>query len=1104
MLQGPSVKKELPTKSAGALLEAAYRNLGYDEGSLIAATDSANGLEPSDWIEKGEWLALAKKVNAERIFFVENNPVIVFAQCREDEHQLRFQQIWNMARPPLLFLASPGELAVLDLTHGPAETPDDWEATILKRRLHVVKEVSKVASELAKYRREQVESGRLFEEVRFGDEQRADRALVADLKVIRRELMADGGLDARYAHAIIGRSIFIRYLEDRNILVPEYFRRIARRNKRWQKLLDTPVSGIFMDEELRNRLYLRVLRNKQFTYALFEQLAMDFNGDMFPEDHGEEKAIKQSHLDVLQQFLCGNPDPNRPRLFFFAYRFDIIPIELISSIYEEFYGAGLQSTVDGGTHYTPPALVEFLLSQVLTPEQLAMAPRVLDPACGSGIFIVEAFRRIVRYRVQVQGRRLNRRELLKILREQIAGMDINEEAIRVAAFSLYLAFLHYQEPPDILAQIKAKKRLPNLKYEARRSRVPEQHFNTLLACNAFDIESKISPSDKDVIAAFSSNCASIVVGNPPWGSPGTKPEERQAREAMDVTLSWCEKHQPRLEVGDREWSQAFIHKICDLLQDGGQAGLLVSAGVLFKSHEKSQAFRKQWLRSVKLHCVVNFSHVRDVFFKGKARKTGAQAPFISVTFTKREHDSGNLSFEYWSAKKTAMVEGTQAVVLSKPDLHRLAQQDVMRDDNLWKIFWWGSHRDNMLVQRLQMELPLEDTVIRDVRLRDDNFGQGYILGQSGKREPCEELQAFKVLPTKAFRRYGAARLKKKTGQESFYRRGNFRLYKGTRLLVKRGIAESGSEKGQIVARLATQPFRFNSSIHGLRLPDSSGAEAKILLGICWSSLARYYFWLTAGSWMWHNEIHLEDLRHLPIRLPENKKLAERIVSIVDKLRVYPGEDLFANSDVTESISELERRLDEAIFDLYELSPSERDQIMDMCEYGLDLFYNHTHSEAMKPIAAGQPAKRSGVLSNLSSSRSRKSGLNNYLRAFLDIWNRELEPTGEFSYQVICPKSQAPMLAVVFETQEKSKPLEDSPDTHDDAWERVLAQLSESLIGPIGCKRIYIDGMVRVVTDTDIIIIKRNEQRLWTASMAREDAEATLLQAMHLQEAAGRA
>ena len=49
------------------------------------------------------------------------------------------------------------------------------------------------------------------------------------------------------------------------------------------------------------------------------------------------------------------------------------------------------------------------------------------------------------------------------------------------------------------------------------------------------------------------------------------------------------------------------------------------------------------------------------------------------------------------------------------------------------------------------------------------------------------------------------------------------------------------------------------------------------------------------------------------------------------------------------------------------------------------------------------------------------------------------------------------------------------------------------------RQIYIDNMVRVVADTEICIIKRDERMLWTRSMAREDAEATLVQAMYLQE-----
>ena len=181
-----------------------------------------------------------------------------------------------------------------------------------------------------------------------------------------------------------------------------------------------------------------------------------------PEDSREEKAVTQEHLDLLRGFLCGNASNADAQLFFFAYKFGIIPIELISSIYEEFYHTENEMSPEGGSHYTPPCLVEFILSRVLTEDRLAGEPIILDPACGSGLFLVEAFRRIVRYRTQTQNSRLDWQQLRSILRTQIAGIEINEEALRVAAFSLYLAFMHYLEPKDILQHIAKGRRLPNL------------------------------------------------------------------------------------------------------------------------------------------------------------------------------------------------------------------------------------------------------------------------------------------------------------------------------------------------------------------------------------------------------------------------------------------------------------------------------------------------------------------------------------------------------------------------------------------------------------------------------------------------------------------
>lgn len=1079
------------------LLDAAYKCLGYADGELLDAVDSPLDMAVDDWLNKGEWLALAKSIDAEKVFFVDNNPVIVFATSDSNKQRKKFEQIWNMARPPLLFLASPGELAVYNLNDGPARDQDDWEGTLERRQLKKAETIAEVSEKLQKYSREQIETGRLFEDARFGDDDRADKTLISDLQYVRNSLL-DAGLESEYAHSLIGRSIFIRYLEDRGVLKESYFKKIVRGKPEWREILNQRFCGSFADDQLSEKFYLRVLSNKDFTYALFNQLCKDFNGDMFPNIVNEQVNVSQAHLHLLQDFLLGNAKDRQ--LFFFAYKFNIIPIELISSIYEEFYNAGKSKSGNNGSHYTPPALVEFLLNQVLTVKCLGNKPRILDPACGSGIFLVESFRRVVRHKVWSQnGRRLSDAQLRKILRDQIAGIDINGEAVRVAAFSLYLAFLHYQRPPDILAQIKQGKKLPNLKYDPqRKSRKSEQHYDNLLEANSFALESKII--HEDVLLKFSNSCADVIVGNPPWGSPGKKEEEKENRDAMDAAIQWCNRQEGSLTIGDREWSQVFIYRSIGLLRDGGQAALLVSSGVLFKSKKPSQEFRKAWLSKTTLHSIVNFAHVRDVFFKGKSRKSGAQSPFIGAYFTKQK-SSYDSSFKYWSAKKTAIVKGMQSVLLSSSDLKQLNQNEVMGNDNLWKVFWWGNHRDGNLVGTLELETSFEKLSIDEIRLSRDNFRQGFTPG-SADETSGSELQNYEAFPARKLVRYGTLdRSLLCDIPKRVHRFGNVNVFDGYRLLVGRGITEKTEPKGQIIARLASTPFCFNNSINGIHLSDTEIWEGRVLLGIFWSSLARYYYWLTAGSWIWHNEIHLEDIRQMPVKLPENIKLRNHIINLVEQLQslncVIDEKNLF-----DKGLKKLECELDDAIFDLYELNEAERDLIRDMCEYGLDLFYNNVDSEAVKPVETNRPKEKFGVIGNIPARRNWQKGFEGYIKTFLQIWNRELEPGGEFRWQLIRPDRNIPMVAIVFSTQNKNEPLGPVTGSNESQWKKVLEKLDETLLMPVS-KRVYIDGLVRAVSDTEIMIIKRNEKRLWTRSMAREDAEATLLQAMNLQESGRR-
>jgi hypothetical protein len=148
------------------------------------------------------------------------------------------------------------------------------------------------------------------------------------------------------------------------------------------------------------------------------------------------------------------------------------------------------------------------------------------------------------------------------------------------------------------------------------------------------------------------------------------------------------------------------------------------------------------------------------------------------------------------------------------------------------------------------------------------------------------------------------------------------------------------------------------------------------------------------------------------------------------------------------------------------------------------------SESVKPVE-NYPQQHQGLFSDINKNPQTQKGLEGYLQAFLDIWNRELEPDGEFSWQIIRPQFlglENPMLAVIFSTQEYGEKLQPVSELEQKQKLEAIDQLIKQK-----------NDLVCSVSDTKIIIIKRNQQRLWTCSMARKDAGEAMLQLLNLQE-----
>lgn len=1046
-----------------------YSELDLNNGKLLPATNLPADLNQRiDWVEHGEWLAAAKRAGAEKVFFVENNPVAVFSECDSDlkDKVTAFNRTWCLARPRLLFLASPGEISVFDLAKKPVDINRPKEWTKLKA-LATLNDVGEVLETLQEFHRDNIESGRLFGDERFSDmKDRADKSLIRDLKTVRRELIHAGlsGDKVRFAHALIGRSIFIRYLEDRGVLTEEYFLNIAKENNKWMEVLDRPIKRVGLDSSNQQTFYTRILENKDLTYAVFRAMASDFNGDMFPGVDEEENVIQPTHLRLIQDLFYGDAGKQK-KLFFYSYLFDIIPLELISSIYEEFYHSSTDDDEkrskarQDGAYYSPPVLAEFILSRVLTESIIEKMPRVLDPACGSGIFLVEAFRRMVRYEWHKKGEPLTFDEIKGIVKNRIAGIEVNPEAARITAFSLYLSMLHYLEPRAIDQQIKLGNRLPNL---IASDTISPNHYHCILVANAFDQD--LIDSNPILRDRFGEESADIVVGNPPWGAPD-RDADSETRQREQVMLEWCVKR--KMPIGDKEPSQAFLWRSLSFLRDDKVGALLVSAGVLLKQNDTSFRFREEWLQNVNIQEVFNFSHVRSFFFNGSI------SPFVALIFVK-QRTAYNKQVLYWSAKQTLVVRKNQYIVFSRNDMNIIRDEDLS-DYRTWKIYDYGSYQDAQLIKRL-------DNDPRTKPLSDYTEFSRVGFKKANQKHDAGWLKEFRKVKNDFFSRYDPldSWAFEDVPDKIEHHGVDRRSYEGKRILVKEGIQQSNNTHGRMIARYETEPYAFNHSIHVIKLIDDEDWMYKTVIGILWSSLARYYLFLTSGFWgTWLDKVLLRERLRLPVIINRNNSATNKIIKVVEDLQNCQPDKLYILNQLDEIETrrlQLENELDEAVYELYNLSEEQKDLMRDCCEVTLPYFYKPFSSIGATPAVTDNDS----------------AGIEPYIKTFCRRWNNYLSDDEEMRAEIHIGAHEN-TVAVEFFPADKGDPWNITPKS--DSWSYLIEKIGKTLPHVLGTSKVLLEGVVHVVSDDGIIIINQNERRYWTRSLARQDAESTLCRAL---------
>jgi len=572
---------------------------------------------------------------------------------------------WNFSRTPLLLTVEPHRLRAFTCCEQPSrELHGDTLPSEIPEARYDFNDGFEQSGSIAEQATNvlhwlELASGRFIRkhERRFRSENRADNLLLENLKIIRSQLH-EQGLEYDIIHDLLARTIFIQFLFHRRdsngnaALNPTYLSRLYE-----QGVLSEPYETLG-----------GILTNPADSYQLFRYLDDRFNGDLFPgkvasaEDQEREwdtemQTVRAEHLHLLSEFVEGRMQISSGQYSLWPeYSFDTIPLEFISSIYEAFVKPRK------GTVYTPVHMVDFVLDGVLPWGAAEWDLKILDPACGSGIFLVKAFQRLVhRWKQAHPGQRISSDDLRSLLENNLFGVDDDSHAVRVASFSLYLAMCDEIDPRHYWRQV----RFPVLRDQRL---IPRDFFSE-------DVTGLRTEEDAERY--------DIVVGNPPWGKNTTSCAAKK----------WARLHEWPVSYGDI--GPLFIAKSAALVKSSGQVSLFQPSGtLLFNSSSLARALRKRLFETFHVEEVVNFSALRFGMFKN------AIGPTALVTL--RPSPLAGQPLVYISPKPTeSSGDDAYRIVIEPYDIHELSPEEAAYDPFVWTALMWGGRRDLALLRWLK-------------------------------------------------------------------------------------------------------------------------------------------------------------------------------------------------------------------------------------------------------------------------------------------------------------------------------------------------------------------------------------------------------------------
>lgn len=508
-------------------------------------------------------------------------------------------------------------------------------------------------------------------------------------------------LPTKFINKLIVQSILIKYLEERidtngnELLSDKYFKQFANS--------DT---------------FITVLRKGKFVNLLnaLNNPETGLNGNVFQWSKNEQNILENIDLSPLAELLDTQKttlaskqlELNFPNWRYFEFKY--IPVELISRLYEEFLG---DNKKEKGLYYTPAHLAKLLVDESLPltkyKEIHIDTYKVLDPACGSGIFLVTVFKRLVQiWRLQNNMEFPNISVLQNILRN-IYGVDYEEQAIELASFSLSLALCNELQPIDIINKLKFD--------DLRKS-------GNLICSDFFESEKKLGNTKFD-----------LIIGNPPF-----------KRGAIKNYSNLWEYKNNKVKIPQGQIALKFLSESIPYLKEKGLLCLIIkSSGLLYNS--TSTEYKKVLFSNFNVVQIFDFTALArnkslwdasDMATNGK--KKAPVEPDASTIFLKNEKPYLNQNILHLTFRRTKATKERIIFEVDDYDLHFVDRITAINNNYIWKNNLVGGGRIVNTIKKLSSLSTLEDFIESSI-------------GDSNKKDHifCNEgIGGGKSIPTKAF------------------------------------------------------------------------------------------------------------------------------------------------------------------------------------------------------------------------------------------------------------------------------------------------------------------------------------------------------------------